>query len=597
MTSETNQEITIAILPFQLLNEQERLHPILHAFAEDLSIAFSKFIGLSVISHYSTSHIQDIADREAIRSLGAQYLVTGSFRQLGASIRIGIHLIRTSNFTVAFSDQHEEPLDAILETHDKIVQQVVSVLQQQLDYDLLSYSFKKKTVQLAAYEKWLIGRELLKKGTAKSDAEAREYFTEALEIDPNFARAYTGLSLSYFNEWSCQLWDRWEVSQKGAQEYALKALEIDESDYLSLAVLGRTYLFSAEYDKAEHYLRKALRMNPNDADNLILIAFCFMFLGYNEEALKLFDKACFLNPLRQESYFVYGASIYLELGDYEKALELGKRVKPQSVWVDFRMYLAAACYYLGDLEKMEEYWAMYLEDYQKFINPRKKAGDQEALQWHLDVNPYRGSTRMEAFREFIRSGRAQSSISATSEKSMAPPTEAAFVQKGDFWEMTYQGSTILLKGSKGFYDLARLLKEPEREWHCTELMGAVLVGATETEALDNKAMQHYRSRLRELRAEIDEAQDMNDLGRINGLQTEHDQLLDHLSGALNLKGQARNLGGATEKARAAVTWRIRNAIKKIEAQHSRLGRHLSNAIKTGNFCSYQPAMPIDWGIY
>lgn len=597
MTIETNQEITIAILPFQFLNERETLHPILHAFAEDLSIAFSKFIGLSVISHYSTSHIQDISDRKAIRTLAAQYLITGSFRLQGTSIRIGIHLIRTSNFTVAFSDQHEESLEAILETHDKIVQQVVSVLQQQLDYDLLSYSFKKKTVQLAAYEKWLIGKELLKKGTAESDAEAREYFSEALEIDPNFARAYTGLSLSYFNEWSCQLWDRWDVSQKGAQEYALKALEIDESDYLSLAVLGRTYLFSAEYDKAEHYLRKALRMNPNDADNLILVAFCFMFLGYNEEALKLYQKACSLNPLRQESYFVYGASIYLELGDYQQALELGKRVKPKSMWVDFWMYMAGACYYLGDLEKMEEYWAMYLEDYQKFIQPGKKVTDLEALQWHIEVNPYRGGTRMGAFRNFIRAGRKIETGTRPSDASPAPSTDACFIQKGDFWEITYQGKTILLKEAKGFHDLARLLKEPEREWHCTDLMGAVLVDAHDTEALDGKALQNYRSRLRELREEIDEAEEMNDLGKISGLQTEYDQLVAHLSGSVNLKGQARDLGASAEKARAAVTWRIRSAIKKIEAQHGVLGRHLNNAIKTGNFCSYQPAVPEEWIVY
>ncbi|WP_170110734.1 hypothetical protein [Flavilitoribacter nigricans] len=595
MTIEQTKEITIAILPFRLLNERETLHPILSGFAEDLSIAFSKFIGLSVISHYSTSHIRDVSDREAIEALGAQYLVTGSFRMQGECIRIGIHLIRTSNYTLAFSDQHEEKLNKIMTTHDKIVQQVVSVLQQQVDYDLLSFSFKKKTVQLAAYEKWLIGRELLKKGTAESDQAARQYFTEALEIDPAFARAYTGLSLSYFNEWSCQLWDRWDVSQKGAQENALKALEIDDSDYLSLAVLGRTYLFSAEYDKAEHYLRKALRMNPNDADNLILIALSFMFLGYNEEAEKLYHKACFLNPMRQESYFLYGSNIYLELGDYQRAFELGQTVRTQSVWVDFWLYMAGAAYYLGDTEQMQHYWAKYKETFQKFINRGEPATDREALQWHIDVNPYKNGTRLQEFRDFVRNG-----WSGTAETDRPAPavadTSAYFLQKGEFWEIGFAGESALLKDAKGFHDLARLIAEPEKEWHCTELMGAVLVDVQETAALDAKALTSYRTRIRELQAELQEAEQMNDLGRTGSLQSEYDQLLSYLSGSLNQKGQARNLGASTEKARAAVTWRIRSAIKKIDRQHTALGRHLSHAVKTGNYCSYQPERPVAWKV-
>lgn len=579
-----------------MLNERETLHPILSGFAEDLTIAFSKYIGLSVISHYSTQRIKDISDRDAIQALGAHYLVTGSFRMQGDAIRIGIHLIRTSNFTVAFSGQHEEKLDAILDTHDKIVQQIVNVLQQQVDYDLLSFSFKKKTVQLAAYENWLVGKELLKKGTIESDEEARRHFETALEIDPNFARAYSGISLSYFNEWSCQLWHRWDVSQKGAHEYALKALEIDDSDYISLAVLGRTYIFLDEFEKAEHYLRKSLRMNPNDADNLIMIAMSFMFLGYNEEAAKLFRKACYLNPLHKDVYYSYGSNIYLELGQYEEAIELGKTVNISSVWIDFPLYMAGAYYFLDNREQMERYWAIYLQRFQEFINQGKPAHDEEALQWHIDINPYRGKSQLEPFWNFIRTrSRPDASVEIRETVTTSNSnTASSFLLKGELWEMDFQGQSVLLKDAKGYHDIARLLAEPEKEWHCTELMGAVLVSTFESEAIDAKAVASYRSRIRELRADIEEAEAMNDLSQASGLQKEYDQLVTHLSRSLNLKGQARQVGASAEKARAAVTWRIRSAIKKINKQHPTLGRHLDNAIKTGNFCSYQPEMDMEW---
>ena len=73
-------------------------------------------------------------------------------------------------------------------------------------------------------------------------------------------------------------------------------------------------------------------------------------------------------------------------------------------------------------------------------------------------------------------------------------------------------------------------------------------------------------------------------------------ILDHLSGALGLGGRSRQLGSAAERARSAVTWRIRNAIRKIASAHPRLGRHLENAIRTGTFCVYEPETPVDWAL-
>ena len=239
-------------MPFQILSGDTEKRPFILGFSEDLIVNLSKFIGLSVISQYSTQHIYDIKNDKEIKELGADYLVTGSFRLFKDNIRINIHLIRTSDNKVIFSKQYNEILDDAMRMLDDITQQVVNVLRQHIDYDILSYSYKKANVQLAAYENWLLGMDQLRKGTVENDLEAREYFEAALVIDPSFARAYSGISLSYFNEWSCQLWDRWDVSKKGAHKYALKALELDENDYVSLAVLGRTYLYSEDYEKAAY---------------------------------------------------------------------------------------------------------------------------------------------------------------------------------------------------------------------------------------------------------------------------------------------------------------------------------------------------------
>lgn len=593
MANSPHKEITVAVLPFQILTDQEGLSPVVGGFAEDLIANFSKFLGLSVISQFSTQHLTDLSQTEAIVQLGADYLVIGSFRSYGDQMRISVQLVRTQDNKVVFAEKHDKPFAAIISAQDTITQQIVSVLQQQIDYDLLSYSYKKSSVQLAAYENWLIGMDYLKKGSLENDEKARRYFEAALEEDAHYARAYSGLSLSYFNEWSCQLWERWEVSQKGAQKYALKALEYDENDYLSLAVLGRTFLYEGKYEKAEHYFRKSIRMNPNDADNLVQVAFSMMFLGLLPEAEQLFQKALILNPFHRDAYFGYGSNIYFELGQFEKSLEMGTKVDITSLWVDFPAYLAAAAYHLSDFQRVAHYWKIYLEQFQEHIYTGTGSLDAEALDWHMRINPYKGDTQLAPFWAYM-GGNLPAYQLPVAEPTAAPA--AAFLLKGELWELTFQGQTAVVKDGKGHHDLARLLTAPTEEVHCMELMGGGVEDQQGVTVIDQAAKARYQKRIVELQAELKEAEEMSNAERVATLRTEYEALIDHLSQSLGLAGKPREAGSSVEKARSAVTWRIRSAIKKIDKVHPALANHLAKSIKTGTFCAYTPEVPLDWKV-
>src|SRR5690606_34793197 len=189
-------------------------------------------------------------------------------------------------------------------------------------------------------------------------------------IDPGYSLAYSGMSLSYFNEWSCQLWERWEICQQGSFYWAQKAIELDEQNYVAACVLGRIYLYEGDYDKAEYYLRRALRLNSNDIDNLIQVASSLTFLGYTDEAKKLYEKVLKLNPLCNTHFNHIGAFIAFELGDFEKAVSLG--VQSNVAWVDFQAYMAAIYFHLGDYERVRSCWQAFLEVFQKKI--LKQAG-------------------------------------------------------------------------------------------------------------------------------------------------------------------------------------------------------------------------------
>jgi hypothetical protein len=113
---------------------------------------------------------------------------------------------------------------------------------------------------------------------------------------------------------------------------------------------------------------------------------------------------------------------------------------------------------------------------------------------------------------------------------------------------------------------------------------------------DAKAKQ-YEKKIVELQADIREAEDHSDFLQLEKLQDEYDKLIDYLSQSMGIRGKVRESGNPVKKARSAVTWRIRSAIGRFESHHPQLGAHLSNAIKTGSFCSYQPERDLTWVTY
>jgi hypothetical protein len=171
---------------------------------------------------------------------------------------------------------------------------------------------------------------------------------------------------------------------------------------------------------------------------------------------------------------------------------------------------------------------------------------------------------------------------------------AVFRKDGELWTLAFEGQLARLVEVKGFADLTKLLARPGVEVHCLELADRAGEASPGDVILDERARREIRARAADLQHEIDEADAGHDLARSQRARAELDQLVDALTGAVGLRGRARRLGSAAERARSAVTWRIRSAIRKIAAAHPRLGRHLDNAVRTGHFCAYQPEQPVAW---
>ena len=523
--------------------------------------------------------------------LNTDYHVEGSFRSSTDRISINGQLYDSRTSRLVWADKFGGNIKEIQHIQEELYTALVSSLQQQLNFDLLSQIRKKPLLELKAYECWLFGLEELKKATLASDLKAREYFKQAISIEPSYSLAYSGMSLTYFNEWSCQLWERWDVSQSGAFEWAQKAMELDDQNYISAYILGRIFLYDGAYESAEHYLRKSYRLNSNDPDSLITIASCFVYLGYTEEAYALYERAVRLNPAQAESYYPIGGFALFELGETQKALALSIR-SHSNTWVDAMALYAAAYFDLKDFEKMQKYWQEYLAIHKRTIRNGGECGEQDAIQWMINVNPFKGKTRLQPFWDYMQKGK-QLTVTHTLEKSNKPTSENVFSKNGAIWEMAFNGESVQLPEVKGFVDIRKLLSAGGQSLYCGELMGNVLDEKGEA-LLDAKAKKAYQQKIIELKQEIESAEDKNDYVKLERLEKEYDQLIDHLSKSLGLKGRSRIVKNPVEKSRSAVTWRIRSAIAKIEKAHPALGKHFSNAIRTGTFCSYIPEKETTW---
>ncbi|MFI6501377.1 AAA family ATPase [Nonomuraea typhae] len=176
-----------------------------------------------------------------------------------------------------------------------------------------------------------------------------------------------------------------------------------------------------------------------------------------------------------------------------------------------------------------------------------------------------------------------------------------FRLEGGVWTLTFAGRTAHVPDAKGLHDLRALMGSPGAEIPAVELLnpagGAEAVAARRMggdAVLDDEAKARYRRRLDLLDEEIDRAAERGDDRRAAAYDVERQALLDELRRAAGLGGRSRRLGDEAERARKAVTNRIRNTLRQLGERHPELAAHLREAVSTGATCRYQPAEPVTW---
>jgi two-component sensor histidine kinase len=189
---------------------------------------------------------------------------------------------------------------------------------------------------------------------------------------------------------------------------------------------------------------------------------------------------------------------------------------------------------------------------------------------------------------------------------------AVFRREAEFWTAAYAGTVSRLKDTKGLRYIAHLIKHPGQEFHALDL--AIFHSQARAESsgltralkrqgvgecvLDPKARREYKLRLEELRQDLHEAEQSNDLERAAKVREEIKLLAGEFASAVSADGRNRRISAEAQRARLAVTKRIKESLWKIRTVNPALARHLSKALKTGYFCSYEPdpERPVRWAV-
>jgi len=217
---------------------------------------------------------------------------------------------------------------------------------------------------------------------------------------------------------------------------------------------------------------------------------------------------------------------------------------------------------------------------------------------------------LESAREMGMEGLADDALALQQRLIVSPKSSQAevaaanvFRKLGTGWSIAFAGRSIEVKDRKGLRYLAELLRQPGRDYHVADLVsvgaGAVadaipMMAADAGILPDREARESYRTRIGELRSELEELERNNDRGRVAHIRSEIDALSGQLSQSYGLGPRQRAADDTIEKMRKAVLAATRNALREIEAAHAALGSHLRHSVTTGVLCTYRPEKPVTW---
>jgi serine/threonine protein kinase/Tfp pilus assembly protein PilF len=419
---------SIAVLPFTNMSADAENEYFTDGMAEEIINALSKIQSLRVASRTASFSFkgknEDIA--EIGRKLKVSTFLEGSVRKMGNRLRITAQLVNVADGYHLWSERYDREMEDIFAIQDEISQAIVKALRVILTEGEKKQIEKARAVNVQAYDYYLRGRQYFHQLRRKSLEYAKQMFNKAIEIDPEYARAYAGVAdcysllYTYFDAREFNLRQADVASRKAldleaelpeahvsrglavslskrfdeAEGEFETAMQLDPKLYEASYWYGRARLAQGQFDEAAKLLERATALRPEDYQAQHFLAQTLAAAGRTDEAdaarrreVRLLEQHLELNP-EDPRACILGAVAYGMLGETDKSVDLASRamaIDPE----DPMLLYNVACNY------------SVLQRYDDALNALERAvekgwGDRAWIEHDSDFDPLRSNPKFQA---------------------------------------------------------------------------------------------------------------------------------------------------------------------------------------------------------
>jgi TolB-like protein/tRNA A-37 threonylcarbamoyl transferase component Bud32 len=314
-------EKSIAVLPFLDLSPTKDQEYFCDGVSEEILQALTKVEGLLVVGRASSFSFkgQNANVREIGQKLNVRNVLEGSLRREGHHVRVTAELINAPSGFRVWGETYDRDLEGVFALQDEITRAIVNALKIKLAVPLSAHQQRNRDV----YDLYLQGLYFSNKSSEEDLRRALNFFQEALEKDPTFARAWTGVAKVWY--FLADVYVRPLDAYPLSKEAALKAIGLDEKDAEAHCYLSEAKrVLDWDLAGADAELKRALQLDPNSAPAHLLAALLPLFRGELKDGLRIVLEAKKLDPVSPITSYVATAA-YLANDQIDDAISEGQR--------------------------------------------------------------------------------------------------------------------------------------------------------------------------------------------------------------------------------------------------------------------------------
>jgi TolB-like protein/Tfp pilus assembly protein PilF len=320
---------SIAVFPFRIAGEAGPLAFMADALADELIADLARLRWLFVIARGSSFRFRGSAVdyRQAGQVLGVRYCLAGSVAFSAGGISCSVELVDTSNGAIVWAERYEDGLARVHELRHEIASRAVAALEIRIPLNEAQRVRSQKPEEMRAWAAFHSGLDHMFRFNQADNRLAARMFERALEQEPDFARAYAGLSFTHFQNAFLNYAPDRSGETEAARRFAEKAFQLDRLDPFCHLNMGRSLWLSGDLSESIEWLDQAILISPNYAQGVYSKAWAETLAGDADAGEAHAQLALQLSPLDPLRYAMIATSSLSQIikGNHDKAASLGER--------------------------------------------------------------------------------------------------------------------------------------------------------------------------------------------------------------------------------------------------------------------------------